>query len=100
MITEFLEEGSLFDHLHRFNTNFSEAKLIDMIEDMALGNPFLHYAPLDWLTDCLAEYDRHGVLAREKSDALRFEEFECANRRELECETVWFRACTYQIDSA
>lgn len=37
-----MEEGSLFDHLHKFNTDFSESKIIDMIEDMALGIVELH----------------------------------------------------------
>jgi len=40
MITEYLKEGSLFDHLHKLKTNFSETNLITMIEDMALG---IHY---------------------------------------------------------
>jgi len=38
MITEYLKEGSLFDHLHKHKTNFSETNLITMIEDMALGS--------------------------------------------------------------
>ncbi|KAL4441650.1 hypothetical protein ABPG74_021582 [Tetrahymena malaccensis] len=42
MITEYLQEGSLYDHLHIKHTAFSEAKQIDMIEDMALGMVYLH----------------------------------------------------------
>lgn len=37
MITEYLKEGSLFDHLHKLNTNFTETNIIAMIEDMAKG---------------------------------------------------------------
>ncbi|KAL4493143.1 hypothetical protein ABPG72_003228 [Tetrahymena utriculariae] len=42
MITEYLQEGSLYDHLHIKHTAFTEAKQIDMIEDMALGMVYLH----------------------------------------------------------
>ena len=38
MITEYLNEGSLFDHLHYLHTDFSETQLIKIIEDIALGS--------------------------------------------------------------
>lgn len=42
MITEYLEMGSLFDHLHKKNTPFNNKQIIDMCEDIALGMVYLH----------------------------------------------------------
>jgi len=37
MITEFMENGSLFDHLHNNKTNISKSLVVDIVEDMVLG---------------------------------------------------------------
>lgn len=42
MITEYLEEGSLFDHLHKKHTKISEDVMFNIIEDIALGMCYLH----------------------------------------------------------
>ena len=42
MITEYLKQGSLFDHLHKIHTNFKEEQLINMCEQIALGMVYLH----------------------------------------------------------
>ncbi|EGR33770.1 kinase domain protein, partial [Ichthyophthirius multifiliis] len=42
MITEYLNEGSLFDHLHCLNTDFSQTQIIRILEDIALGMRYLH----------------------------------------------------------
>lgn len=42
MITEYLEQGSLFDHIHKKKTKFSNARILSIIEDMALGMAYLH----------------------------------------------------------
>lgn len=42
MITEYLDHGSLFDHLHKKNTQFTDKQIIDMCEDIALGMVYLH----------------------------------------------------------
>jgi serine/threonine protein kinase len=42
MIIEYLEEGSLFDHLHKNNTKINEDTLYAIIEDIALGMTYLH----------------------------------------------------------
>jgi len=42
MITEYLEEGSLFDHLHKLHTKISDETMFNIIEDIALGMCYLH----------------------------------------------------------
>ncbi len=42
MITEYLEEGSLFDHLHKKKTKFNEERKLLILEDIALGMSYLH----------------------------------------------------------
>jgi tRNA A-37 threonylcarbamoyl transferase component Bud32 len=42
LITEYLEGGSLFDHLHKRGTKFTEERLINIALDMALGMNYLH----------------------------------------------------------
>mmetsp|Transcript_27799 Transcript_27799/g.24426 ORF Transcript_27799/g.24426 Transcript_27799/m.24426 type:complete len:361 (-) Transcript_27799:923-2005(-) len=42
MITEYLEEGSLFDHLHKKHTKINDDTLFAIIEDIALGMTYLH----------------------------------------------------------
>lgn len=42
MITEYLEEGSLFDHLHTKHTKIDENTMFTIIEDIALGMTYLH----------------------------------------------------------
>lgn len=42
MIIEYLEEGSLFDHLHKKHTPIDEERMIYIIEDIALGMTYLH----------------------------------------------------------
>jgi hypothetical protein len=42
MITEFMENGSLFDHLHHKNTKIGPSLFVDIIEDIVLGMFYLH----------------------------------------------------------
>eukprot|EP01016_Furgasonia_blochmanni_P008959 TRINITY_DN13705_c0_g1_i4.p1 TRINITY_DN13705_c0_g1~~TRINITY_DN13705_c0_g1_i4.p1 ORF type:complete len:306 (-),score=44.42 TRINITY_DN13705_c0_g1_i4:372-1289(-) len=42
MITEYMELGSLYDHLHKQNTKLGEDKMLDICEDIALGMTYLH----------------------------------------------------------
>lgn len=42
LVTEYLEGGSLFDHLHRRGTNFSDEKQRRIALDIALGMNYLH----------------------------------------------------------
>eukprot|EP01016_Furgasonia_blochmanni_P039533 TRINITY_DN4927_c0_g1_i2.p1 TRINITY_DN4927_c0_g1~~TRINITY_DN4927_c0_g1_i2.p1 ORF type:complete len:109 (+),score=21.08 TRINITY_DN4927_c0_g1_i2:21-347(+) len=38
----YLEQGSLFDHLHKKNTKLSEDMMLNICEDIALGMTYLH----------------------------------------------------------
>ena len=42
MITEFIEWGSLFDHLHKKKLQIPNERLIEICEDIALGMCYLH----------------------------------------------------------
>ena len=42
MITEYMDQGSLFDHLHLKRTHISPNKLVDLVEDICLGMTYLH----------------------------------------------------------
>jgi serine/threonine protein kinase len=42
MITEFMKEGSLFDHLHKKQTHLSLLKKFEILEDIVLGMYNLH----------------------------------------------------------
>ncbi|CAK64142.1 unnamed protein product (macronuclear) [Paramecium tetraurelia] len=42
LITEYLEEGSLFDHLHKKKTHIDQKALMQIVEDIALGMNYLH----------------------------------------------------------
>lgn len=42
MITEYLDEGSLFDHLHKKHTVLDDERLMYIVEDIALGMAYLH----------------------------------------------------------
>lgn len=42
MITEFMENGSLFDHIHLKKTKIGPSLFVDMIEDIVLGMFYLH----------------------------------------------------------
>jgi len=42
MITEYLDEGSLFDHLHRKHTKIDSERKLCVVEDIALGMAYLH----------------------------------------------------------
>jgi serine/threonine protein kinase len=42
MINEYLEEGSLFDHLHKKKTVIDEERMLLIVEDIALGMNYLH----------------------------------------------------------
>lgn len=42
LITEYLELGSLFDHLHKKQTHFGEKAMMLIVEDIALGMNYLH----------------------------------------------------------
>jgi len=42
MITEYLEEGSLFDHLHKKRTAMDDERMLYIVEDIALGMNYLH----------------------------------------------------------
>lgn len=42
MVTEYMERGSLYDHLHgKYKTRFSEEKMFDMIEDIVIGMRYM-----------------------------------------------------------
>jgi len=42
MITEYLEKGSLFDHLHKEHSKIPEEYVLSVCEDIALGMTYLH----------------------------------------------------------
>lgn len=42
MVTEFMDEGSLFDHIHKHKTNLDDERAILIVEDIALGMAYLH----------------------------------------------------------
>jgi len=42
LLTEFLEGGSLFDHLHKKSKKFDDNQIIDISLDIALGMNYLH----------------------------------------------------------
>lgn len=42
MITEFLEQGSLYDHLHRNGGKIDNERMLCLVEDIALGMAYLH----------------------------------------------------------
>lgn len=42
MVTEFMDEGSLFDHIHKQKTYLDEERTILIVEDIALGMAYLH----------------------------------------------------------
>jgi serine/threonine protein kinase len=42
MITEYVEQGSLYDHLHTRRTELDDARILEIVEDVALGMNYLH----------------------------------------------------------
>ena len=42
LVNEYLEQGSLFDHLHIKFTPIDQDRIINIIEDIALGMFYLH----------------------------------------------------------
>lgn len=42
MITEFMENGSLFDHLHNEKTCIAPSQVVDIVEDIVLGMRYQH----------------------------------------------------------
>ena len=42
MINEYLEEGSLFDHIHKKQTPIVPERMLSLVEDIALGMAYLH----------------------------------------------------------